>query len=119
MFTLERLVDAAEVLRIAGFNPYAYSGRRKQSLETAIAYYACLAKGAGFGGTVTATNSGACRNAAQYIGKIVNGVDQMVMIGADRYPANTAIGVAEPAAKLSSPSGAFSLDAILFGKWRD
>lgn len=119
MFTLQRVVDAAEVLRIAGFDPYYYRGRHKQSVEKAIEFYACFAKTAGFGGTVTAENSSACRNAPQYVGKIVNGVDQMVTIGAYRYPGNAAIGAVEAAAKLSSSSGAFSLDAILFGKWRD
>jgi hypothetical protein len=38
MFTLERLVDAAEALRIAGFDPYGYRGLHKQSLELAMSY---------------------------------------------------------------------------------
>jgi hypothetical protein len=119
MFTLERIVDTAEVLRIAGFDPYAYRGRRKQSIEMAMEYYACFGKAAGFGGTVTAENSRSCQDAAQYVGKIVNGVDQMVTIGAYRYPRNATIGALAAAAKLSSSGGAFSLDAILFGKWSD
>jgi hypothetical protein len=119
MFTLERLVDAAEVLRFAGFDPYAYHGRRQQSIETAMEYYACFGKAAGFGKIVTAENSRSCHDAAQYIGKNVNGVDRMLTIGAYRYPRNPAIGAVELAAKLSSSSGPFSLDAILFGKWSD
>jgi hypothetical protein len=43
MFTLERLVDAAEVLRFAGFDASGYRGVHNQSIEKAIAYYACFA----------------------------------------------------------------------------
>jgi hypothetical protein len=66
MFTLERLFDAAELMRIAGFDPYDYRGAHHQSIEMAIEHYACYAKGAGFYRTVTAENSGSCPNAAQY-----------------------------------------------------
>ena len=31
MFNLERLVDAAEIIRLAGFDPYGYRGRHRQS----------------------------------------------------------------------------------------
>lgn len=51
------------VMRIAGYDPYGYRGRHGQSLETAIDYYACFAKGAGFNKTVTAENSSSCPNA--------------------------------------------------------
>jgi hypothetical protein len=115
MFTLERLYDAAEILRAAGFD--AYGDRR--SIEMATRYYACLATGAGFGGTVTRANSGSCPDAAQYFGKIVSGVDRMVLIGAFRFPNDAAITGLESAAKTTSASGPFALDAILFGKWRD
>ena len=45
-------------------------------------------------------------------------------IGAQRavptdFPTNEAITAVEEAAKQKAASGAFSLDAILFGKWRD
>lgn len=121
MFTLERLVDVAEILRVAGYDPYSLRGTRKQSIETAIGYYACFARGAGFSSVVTAENSRSCPNAPQYFGKVVNDVDRMVQIGAYRFPANTAIGSVEAAAKSSTSQAAntFSTDAILFGKWRD
>jgi hypothetical protein len=119
MFTLERLIDAAEILRIAGFDPYGYRGRHEQSIEMALAYYACFGKGAGFGKTVTAENSASCPNAAQYYGKVVDGVDQNETFGAYRFPNDRAITEVEAAAKTESSSGPFSLDAILFGKWRD
>jgi hypothetical protein len=119
MFTLQRLIDTAEILRGAGFDPYAYRGRHGQSIEAAIGYYACLARNAGFGKIVTSANAGACPNAAQYYGKVVNGVDARVLIGADRFPQDEAIAGAEAAAKVAASSGPFALDAILFGKWRD
>jgi hypothetical protein len=119
MFTLERLFDTAEILRNAGFDPYGCHGTHRQSLEMAVQYYACYAKGAGFNKVVSAENSGSCPNAAQYYGKVVNGVDRNVVIGAYRFPQNEATAASEQAAKVSSSSGAFSLDAIFFGKWRD
>jgi len=119
MMTLERLIDGAEVLRLAGFDPYGYRGRHHQSIETAMQYYACIAKGAGFNNIVTAENSRACANAAQYYGKVVGGVDRMMLIGADRFAGNAAITALETAARGVASSGAFPNDAILFGKWRD
>jgi hypothetical protein len=119
MFTLERLFDAAELMRIAGFDPYGYRGGHHQSIEMAMQYYACYAKGAGFYKTVTAENSGSCPNAAQYYGRLVNGVDRMVLIGAARFSGNAAITGLEAGAQETASSGAFSTDAILFGKWRD
>jgi hypothetical protein len=74
MFTLDRLVNVAEILRGVGLDAYDYRGRHGQSIEVAMAYYACLGKGAGFGKTVTVENSGACPNAPQYFGKVVSGV---------------------------------------------
>jgi len=119
MFTLERLYDSAEVLRIAGFDSYGYHGFHRQSIEMATEYYACLAKGAGFGRVVTAENSASCPDAAQYYGKIVNGEDRMMIIGALRYSNNKAITSVEAAAKVAASPGIFSLDAVLFGRWRD
>ena len=119
MFTLERLFDAAELMRIAGFDPYDYRGEHHQSIEMAMEYYACYAKGAGFDKTVTAENSGSCPNAAQYYGRLVNGVDRMLLIGAERFSGNTAITGLEAGAQETASTGAFSNDAILFGKWRD
>jgi hypothetical protein len=121
MFTLERLIDAAEILRIGGYDSYGYRGVHHQSIEMAITYYACFGKGAGFGKIVSADNSRSCPNTPQYYGKVVNDVDRMVQIGAYRFPNDTAITAVEAEAKKST-SGAvntFSTDAILFGKWRD
>jgi hypothetical protein len=67
----------------------------------------------------TAGNARACPNFEQYYGKVVNGVDPNIVIGAFRFPQNVAIAAVEAAAKEASSSGAFSLDAILFGKWTD
>ncbi|HKD25302.1 MAG TPA: hypothetical protein VKC66_05210 [Xanthobacteraceae bacterium] len=122
MFTLERLINATEILRLAGFDPYRYRGRHRQSIETAIGYYACFARGAGFHKTVTRNNSATCPDAPQYYGQLVNGVDGMVLIGAYLFPRNDSITAAESAAKTSASSGglpAFSLDAIRFGRWRN
>jgi hypothetical protein len=119
MFTLERLLDAAELLRGAGYDAYGYHGIHGQSIETATAYYGCYAKTARFGKTITPENSHTCPDAAQYYGKIVNGVDRMITVAALRFPQNQSITDLEPQAKTTSASGPFSLDAILFGKWRD
>lgn len=119
MFTLERLFDAAELMQIAGFDPYGYRGARGQSIEMAVEYYACFARGAGFYKTVTRENSGSCPNAAQYYGRLVNGVDRMLLTGDERFPVNKAITGLEAEAQKTAASGAFSNDAILFGKWRD
>jgi hypothetical protein len=121
MFTLERLVNVAEILRIAGFDAYGYRGIHQQSIEVAIGYYACFGKAAGFGKLVSAANSRSCPNAPQYYGKIVNDVDRMAQLGAYRFPSDAAITSVEAAAKKSTSEAVttFSTDAILFGKWRD
>src|SRR5258707_4755775 len=119
MGTLKGLIIAAESLRIAGFDPYAYRGNHKRSIEMALQYYACYGNSPGFYKTVSRENARACPNFEQYYGKVVNGVDPNIVIGAFRFPKNAAIGSVEAAAKEASSSGAFSLDAILFGKWRD
>jgi hypothetical protein len=122
MFTLERLINTTEILRLAGFDPYLYRGRHGQSIEMAISYYACFGGAAGFYKAVTRDNSGSCPDAPQYDGKLVNGVDGMVLIGAYLFPRNDSITVVELAAKTSASLGplpAFSLDAIRFGRWRN
>jgi len=119
MFTLERLINAAEVLRHAGFEPYHYRGRHGQSIEMAITYYACFARGAGFYKMVTRDNSRSCPDAPQYYGKLVNGVDATVQIGAYLFPQNESITAVESSAKPSASSGPFSNDAIRFGRWRN
>jgi hypothetical protein len=117
MGTLKGLIIAAESLRIAGFDPYAYRGNHKQSIEMALQYYACYGKSPGFYKTVSRENARACQNFEQYYGKVVNGVDPNIAIGAFRFPNNAEIGAVEAAAKETSSSGPFSLDAALFGKW--
>ncbi|TDR77934.1 hypothetical protein [Paludibacterium purpuratum] len=119
MFTLERLFDTAEMMRIAGFDAYGYRGRHRQSIEMAADYYACYAKSAGFYQVVSAQNAGACPNAQQYYGKLVSGVDANMLVAAFRFPYDAAIGNVLPAAKAAATAGAFSTDAILFGKWPD
>jgi hypothetical protein len=114
---LRTLITAAEILRIAGFDPYAYRGTHRQSIEMAIQYYACLAKGAGFYKTVTADNAGACPNASQYYGKLVNDVDRPVIFGAYRFPTDHAVTDLEAAARTASQP--FPLDTLVFGRWRD
>ncbi|MGG1948446.1 hypothetical protein AB1286_32575 [Trinickia sp. NRRL B-1857] len=119
MFTLERLLDGAELLRFAGFDVYDYRGRRGQSIELAVQYYACFAKRAGFYGVVSAANASDCPNAGQYYGKLVNGVDTNILIAAYRFPNDPIIRDVLAAAQSHASAGAFSDDAILFGKWPD
>lgn len=85
----------------------------------ALQYYACYGKTPGFYATVSRENARACPNYEQYYGKVVNGVDSNIMFGAYSFPQDQAITAVEDAAKDKASSGAFSLDAILFGKWRD
>jgi hypothetical protein len=119
MGSLQWQLDAAEILRIAGFDPYAHRGRHHQSIETALQYYACYAKTPGFYKKVDRDNAAACPNHAQYEGKIVNAVEPNMVFGAYRYPRNQAITAVEAAAKEASITGAFAFDATFFGKWRD
>jgi hypothetical protein len=119
MFTLERLFDSAEIMRIAGYRPYDYRGAHGQSIEMAIRYYACYAKAAGFGKLITAQNAGSCANSPQYVGKVVNDVDRNILIGAYRFSGDPLLSALEPAARTAAALGPFSQDAILFGRWRD
>jgi len=119
MGTLERVFDAAEILRNAGYDSYGYHGVHNQSIEIAIQYYACYAKGAGFYKIVTPENSRACPDAEQYYGNLVHEVDRELLIGAYRFPRNAAITSLEDGARTAAFSATFGLDSILFGKWRD
>jgi hypothetical protein len=85
----------------------------------ATAYYACYAKGAGSFAQVTPENSASGPDAEQHYGKIVNGVERMIVIGALRFPEGQTLTSVEAAAKKAASSGVFSLDSILFGRWRD
>lgn len=117
MGLLRSLVDAAEILRLSGFDPFGYRGTHRQSIEQAINYYSCFGKEAGFYKTVTPANSSTCPNAAQYFGKIVNDVDRVVVYGAYRFPKNESITALEPAARTKSRG--FPVDPVVFGRWRD
>ncbi|HEV8016710.1 MAG TPA: hypothetical protein VGP48_14320 [Stellaceae bacterium] len=119
MGSLQSLFMQAELLANAGFDAYGYRGTHGQSIEMATQYYACFARSAGFRRTITAANSDTCPDPRQYLGKIVNGVDANVVIGADRFPADAALSALDGAAEESASSGPFSLEPILFGKWRD
>lgn len=119
MFTLERLINSAEILHHAGFDPYGYRGNHKQSIEMAVQYYACYGKTPGFYKTVMLDNARDCPNYAQYYGKVVNAVDPNIIFGSYRYPENQAIRSAEDAAKAVPFSRWYSNETILFGKWRD
>ena len=120
MGTLRGLIDAAEILRGSGFDPYSYRGIHRQSIEMAIDYYACYARGAGFYKTVTAENCGLCPNSAQYYGKMVNEVEKLVMFGLYCFTGDHSFTDLEPAAKKAASGTINPLDdAFFFGKWRD
>jgi hypothetical protein len=120
MGTLKGLISIAEILRGAGFEPYGYRGNHGQSIEMAISYYACYARGAGFYKTVTAENSRACPNAGQYLGRIVNEVEKPVLFGATRFPANSEFTELETSAQAAAITNPVPLDdALFFGRWRD
>ena len=119
MGSLQGLYMAAELMKIAGLNAYAYRGTHNQSLEMATDYYACLAKYAGFAKFITAENSRKCPDAQQYYGVIVNGVGENVLIGAYRFPNDDDLIALDASAKAELAISVFSLEPILFGKWRE
>jgi hypothetical protein len=117
MFALNRLYLVAELLQNAGFDPYHYRARNGQSIESAMRFYSCYAKSAGFGQTVNIANSGNCSNFPQYNGKIVKGVAENIVIAAYRFPNDEVIDNLERNAKTFAESSL--LDPILFGKWNN
>jgi hypothetical protein len=119
MGSLQGLYMQAELLGLAGYGAYGYRGAHGQSIEMATRYYACFAKTAGFRQTITAENASACPDAQQYVGKVVNGVDVNVVIGAYRFPDDAALTELAAGAKTSASIGPYSLEPILFGKWQD
>jgi hypothetical protein len=119
MGSLQGLYMAAELMKIAGLNAYAYRGAHGQSLEMATDYYACFAKYAGFAKFITAENSRKCPDAQQYYGVIVNGVGENVLIGAYRFPNDGELIALDAPAKADLAISIFSLEPVLFGKWRD
>jgi hypothetical protein len=50
---------------------------------------------------------------------IVNGVAPTVLIGAYRFPNDGDLDALDAAAKASYVKSAFSMEPIVFGKWRD
>jgi len=114
---LAALYDMADLTENAGFDAYGYRGVRKQSIETATQYYACYGKHVGFKKTVTGDNARACPDYQQYIGQIVNGLEVDIVMGAYRFPGNTAITQLEAAARAAA--GRDLLDTIRFGRWRE
>ena len=110
---------AAEIMKNAGFDAYAYHGAHGQSLLMASRYYGCLGKYAGFEQVVTAENSHNCPDMRQYLGSIVNGVEPTILIGAYRYPEDSDLVVLDPSAKKTYLNSPFSIEPIMFGKWRD
>jgi hypothetical protein len=117
---LSWLFASAELMRNAGFDAYGYTGRHGQSIEMATTYYACLARGAGFGQTVTAENARDCPDFGQYLGKVVKPLEIPIMIGALRFPGDTVITRLDAAAKTAVLGGTgFGYDPLLFGRWTD
>lgn len=114
---LAGLFNMADLMKNAGYDAFEYRGTHHQSIEMATQYYACYGKTAGFKKTVTADNARACSDHQQYIGQIVNGLETDIVMGAYRFPGNSAITELEPAAKAAE--GPDVLDAIRFGRWRD
>ncbi len=119
MGSLQGLYMAAELMKGTGLNAYAYRGAHGQSLEMATRYYACFARYAGLAKVITAENSGNCPDATQYLGVIVNGVGENVLIGAYRFPDDADLIALDAPAKANVAGSAFSPEPILFGKWRD
>jgi hypothetical protein len=119
MGSLQSLYMQAELLALAGYDPYGYRGARGQSIEMATDYYACFARTTGFRNIITAENAKAFPDAQEYVGRVVNGVDTNVVIGAYRFPNDAALTELDVAAKTSASIDPFSLEPILYGKWRD
>ena len=118
MGTLMSMFGAAEVMRIAGIDAYAYRGAHQQSIELAAQYYACYAQHVGFYKTVTPDSARSCPDYQQYIGKVVNGVENVILIGAYRFPGNVEIRALDADAK-SQAAREDALDTITFGRWRN
>lgn len=118
VFTLEHLLGTAEIMRIAGFDAYGYRGSHKQSIEMAAQYYACYAQYVGFKKTVTADNAKDCPDFQQYIGKVVNDVENVIVVGAYRFPGNAPLTALDLTAK-AEISREDAPDTIRFGRWKD
>ena len=80
MGSLQSLYLQAELLALAGYDPYGYRGAHGQSIEMVTDYYACFARRTGFRKIITAENAKACLDAQEYVGRVVNGVDCVVVL---------------------------------------
>jgi hypothetical protein len=83
----------------------------------AAQYYACYGKYVGFKKTVSEANARICADYQQYVGQIVSGLEVDMVMGAYRFPENTAIAELEAEAK--AQAGPDLLDPIRFGRWRN
>lgn len=117
--TLDHLFNAAEIMTNAGMHAYGYRGARGQSIEMATQYYACYAEHVGFGKIVTNENARACPDSEQYVGQKVSAVEAAILIGAYRFPSNTATTALEAAARTETLKRPADFDPIRFGHWRD
>jgi hypothetical protein len=116
--TLGAMFGAAEVMRTAGIDAYAYRGTHQQSIEMATQYYACYAQHVGFYNAITPDSARACPDYQQYVGKVVNDVESAVLIGAYRFPGNVAITALDAGAKAQVVRRDV-LDPISFGRWKN
>jgi len=105
-------------MKSAGFDAYGYRGFRQQSLEMATLYYGGYAKQVGFYKTVTADYCRDYPDCQQYIGKVVNGVEGVIVMGAYRFPTDTALAELAEGAK-AQITHTNRLDTIVFGRWKN
>lgn len=101
---------------------FSIAMKKKSWLRLAATFGAaalCLSTASsGFHKTVTAQNARKCPNYQQYIGKIVNFVEGIILIGALRFPENKGITELEDAAKAVATQQD-ALDATTLGRWRN
>jgi len=88
----------------------------EQSIEMAAQYYACYAQAVGFKNTATTENAKSCPDFQQYVGKIVNDVESVIVIGAYRFSSNSSLTMLDQAAK-AEITREDALDTIRFGRW--
>jgi len=117
MGVLGALFNMAEIMKNAGIDAYSYRGAHQQSIEMATQYYACYGKYVGFKKIVTADNARACADYQEYVGQLLNDVETPILIGAYRFPGNTAITELDAAAKAESRRD--PIETTHFGRWRD
>jgi hypothetical protein len=114
---LKYLYNIGFLLKNSGYDFLNYQGLHHQSIKLSTKYYACFGEHVGFGNTVTASNAAPCPDYQQYIGKVVVGLQEDVLMGAYQFPDESTIVSLDESAKASA--GQELLDAIQFGRWRD